>query len=347
MDRLDRWNTCCLPLFVMASCSDSAGPASFVVIAISKIELDKMGHLKNPEAPRPDLREVVSGLNDPSSYEDEEHHLGMVEEYGTPFESINFLLAQRDEDWLTARKHMVERWTSSSAKWRILLPSANKHAAALSAAHASQRGVQPLAQQPIAPPASQPLKFSRTHTSPSLTTTVSSYDPKAAIDICDAWVSLIRYCGTKQTNTRSLSSCYCRSSTDYVPDQWNSLAAGCTDVEIDCADKDDYLCNLQYHASESSSFCDINDGTTVRFHTKARSAVASSATVDPDSMENSDLNPGPDDSQPDAFGTDNEASEPIAAEPESTPSVSQSGTRDHTGYNFSSFCTDCAHLRLW
>lgn len=52
-------------------------------------------------------------------------------------------------------------------------------------------------------------------------TSVTTFDPTQPTNACSAWSSLSVYCGGAGTN------CACYSSSYYVPDQWNSLAAAC------------------------------------------------------------------------------------------------------------------------
>ena len=129
-----------------------------------------------------------------------------------------------------------------------------------------------------APPPTRALEFVRTITAPVSTTRTSKYRPANHYDACNAWISLIRYCGTAQTSAKSLSECYCTSDSYPVPDQWNSLAARCADAKYECTASTDYLCDLTDHASSSTAFCKT-DGKTVRFHTKARSTIERHTSV--------------------------------------------------------------------
>ena len=124
----------------------------------------------------------------------------------------------------------------------------------------------------IARPPTKALAFELTRTSPSYALTTSSYYPANVTAACDAWVSLIRYCGTTETNTKSLSECYCTSGTNYVPDQWNSLAARCAMAEFKCKKSANYLCDLTEHAYSSTDFCKPNT-KAVKFHTEPKDKV--------------------------------------------------------------------------
>ena len=181
----------------------------------------------------------------------------------------------------------------------------------------------------IARPPKKVLRLDRTVTSTSpyaiTTTSYSAGNPGAA---CDAWVSLIRYCGTTETDEKSLSECYCTSATYNVPDQWNLLAARCATARYNCKDSTDYRCDLTDQASSYTDFCDT-DGTTVRFHTDAKSKIArqtddswmgSSASAS-DEDDSSDQESGDDDESGGSSG--DYAAKPAAAQPKSTSSASQ------------------------
>lgn len=192
----------------------------------------------------------------------------------------------------------------------------------------------------IKPPPTKALEFDRTYTSPDVTTT-SKYYPASAKAACGAWVSLISYCGTTETDTKSLSACYCTSGTHYVPDQWNSLAARCAKATFECATTSDYLCDLTEHASSSTDFCEPGSDA-VKFYTKEKDKVkpytlatstATESTDDDDdnSMgcnEYNDPDDCPDQESSDdsesGGSSDNSAAEPAAApQPKATSSAAQ------------------------
>jgi hypothetical protein len=192
----------------------------------------------------------------------------------------------------------------------------------------------------IKPPPTKALKFDRTYTSPDVTTT-SKYYPASAKAACNAWVSLIRYCGTTETDTKSLSECYCTSGTDYVPDQWNSLAARCAKATFECATTSDYLCDLTEHASSSTDFCKTGSDD-VKFYTSPKEKVKpytpaaftttdSTGDDDDNSMGCNEFNDSADcpdqessdDSDSEGSSEDPSAAEPAAAEPKSTSSAYQ------------------------
>jgi hypothetical protein len=192
----------------------------------------------------------------------------------------------------------------------------------------------------IKPPPTKALQFDRTYTSPDVTTT-SKYYPASAKAACGAWVSLISYCGTTETDTKSLSECYCTSGTDYVPDQWNSLAARCAKATFECATTSDYLCDLTEHASSSTDFCKPGSDA-VKFYTKEKDKVkpytpATSTTTkstdddDDNSMGCNEYNDSDDcpeqESSNDSesgVSSDDSAAEPAAApQPKATSSAAQ------------------------
>lgn len=140
-------------------------------------------------------------------------------------------------------------------------------------------------ENPSTPPTKMP--FTRTLTSPFLQKTVSYYHPYRSSDVCGAWLSLIDYCGPSGDTT-----CYCSSSTDYVPDQWNSLAAACSGLERDCFNEpgDDGLCQLKTFASgDAKGFCPTTDTdgeslSTARFgvHRAAKISTSRDTFADQD-----------------------------------------------------------------
>ena len=59
-------------------------------------------------------------------------------------------------------------------------------------------------------------------------TYITVFDPAQPTNACSAWSSLSSYCSGGGTN------CACYSSSYYVPDQWNSLAAVCAKALTGC-----------------------------------------------------------------------------------------------------------------
>lgn len=194
----------------------------------------------------------------------------------------------------------------------------------------------------IARPPTKALAFELTKTSPSYALTTSFYHPANITAACGAWISLIRYCGTTETNTKSLSACYCTSGTDYVPDQWNSLAARCAMAEFKCKKSSDYLCDLTEHAWSSTDFCKT-DTKTVKFHTESKAevkpytATADSTGGDSDGDDNrsmgcNEFNDPADcpedqqsggDSEPGGSSEDSAPAEQAAPQPKATSSAYQ------------------------
>lgn len=115
-------------------------------------------------------------------------------------------------------------------------------------------------------PTGEPLTFTGTVTESTATATIT-FNPAKATDVCGAFGTLRSYCGADSAGTE----CACYSSTYYVPEQWNSLAAGCAQIEPDgCSLEDDSkaLCPLVSSASASLSFCPETNSagaTGVRF----------------------------------------------------------------------------------
>jgi hypothetical protein len=174
----------------------------------------------------------------------------------------------------------------------------------------------------IARPPTKALAFEQTITSPSDATTTSLYYPANVKAACGAWVSLIRYCGTTETNTKSLSDCYCVSGTQYVPDQWNSLAARCAMAEFKCKKSSDYLCDLTEHAHSSTDLCKTNT-EAVKFHTEPKDKVKP-YTVTADSTS------GDDDDDDDRSMGCNEFNDPEDC-PDDQQSSDDSGSGDSSG----------------
>ena len=183
----------------------------------------------------------------------------------------------------------------------------------------------------IARPSKTVLTFDRTVTSPSRVTTTSTYSADNPGAACGAWVSLVRYCGTTETNKESFSECYCTSGTDNVPDQWNSLAARCATAKYKCKDSTDYRCELTDQASSFTDFCDT-DGATVRFHTDKKPTIArqttddswmGSSASDDDDDEDDSIGQGSDDDSESGGSNDDFAAEPAAAQPKPTSSATQ------------------------
>ena len=183
----------------------------------------------------------------------------------------------------------------------------------------------------IARPSKTVLTFDRTVTSPSRVTTTSTYSADNPGAACGAWVSLVRYCGTTETNKESFSECYCTSGTDNVPDQWNSLAARCATAKYKCKDSTDYRCELTDQASSFTDFCDT-DGATVRFHTDKKTTIArqttddswmgSSASDDDEDEDDSSDQESSDDSES-GGSSDDSAAEAAKAQPKPTSSATQ------------------------
>lgn len=183
----------------------------------------------------------------------------------------------------------------------------------------------------IARPSKTILEFDRIVTTPSRATTTSTYSARNPGAACAAWVSLVRYCGTTETNKESLSECYCTSGTDNVPDQWNSLAARCATANYKCKDSTDYKCELTDQASSFTDFCDT-DGTTVRFHTNAKPTIArqttddswmGSSASDDDDDEDDSIGQGSDDDSESGGSNHDFDAEPAAAQPKPTSTATQ------------------------
>ncbi|PMD16877.1 hypothetical protein NA56DRAFT_304199 [Hyaloscypha hepaticicola] len=62
----------------------------------------------------------------------------------------------------------------------------------------------------------------------TIPTYITVFDPAQPTNACSAWSSLSSYCSGGGTN------CACYSSSYYVPDQWNSLAAVCAKAVTGC-----------------------------------------------------------------------------------------------------------------
>lgn len=83
-------------------------------------------------------------------------------------------------------------------------------------------------------------------------TATSYFDPAQPSDLCFAWSSLDRYCGTAGT------PCLCYSSTYYVPDVWNKLASGCANMMTECSTSGNTAatwCSVGRQASNYSTWC--------------------------------------------------------------------------------------------
>jgi len=85
-----------------------------------------------------------------------------------------------------------------------------------------------------------------------IVTATSYFDPAQPSDVCFAWSSLDRYCGSAG------SSCLCYSSTYYVPDVWNRLASRCASMTTECSSNDDQAatwCSVGQQAYSSMTWC--------------------------------------------------------------------------------------------
>ncbi|KAF2098731.1 hypothetical protein NA57DRAFT_56378 [Rhizodiscina lignyota] len=90
------------------------------------------------------------------------------------------------------------------------------------------------------------------------TSTITSvFHPSRPTEACNVWSSLRSYCGNGGTD------CACFSSTYYVPDQWNSVAAAC--AQFQCTGSSGKFCGLASEASSSSSYCSITDRKSIAF----------------------------------------------------------------------------------
>jgi hypothetical protein len=88
----------------------------------------------------------------------------------------------------------------------------------------------------------------------------TTWDPARPSDVCNALVSLAKYCQGAST------SCACYSGAYYVPDQWNSLAAGCAQATSACGsglytngtasnNTNAELCSYASQAASAVSYC--------------------------------------------------------------------------------------------
>ncbi|KAL9105699.1 MAG: hypothetical protein Q9227_009183 [Pyrenula ochraceoflavens] len=116
-------------------------------------------------------------------------------------------------------------------------------------------------------PTQRTLRITRTVTSPRRKTITDTFDPSEPTDICSAWTSLVTYCG------RAGTSCGCYSSTYYVPDQWNSLAAGCASFTTRCVGPNgppakQHQCQIAETAASYMSYC-ASDENAVKFAARA------------------------------------------------------------------------------
>ncbi|KAJ4294212.1 hypothetical protein N0V90_007902 [Kalmusia sp. IMI 367209] len=142
-------------------------------------------------------------------------------------------------------------------------------------------------------PTGQRLSFTQRVQSPTEHTITATFDPSKPTDICRAWKSLVTYCGDAG------EACACYSGTYYVPDQWNSLAAGCAVMTTRCtgadessASTDDPWCEIGQTASDYTNYC-TDDAASVKFAATAniktpRAQAAPDATPAPDPTTTSD-----------------------------------------------------------
>ena len=87
---------------------------------------------------------------------------------------------------------------------------------------------------------------------PTVRTITATFNPQDHKDVCRAWTSLATYCSDAGTR------CACYSGTYYVPDQWNSLAAGCASMTTTCrgsASTADAWCQIGKTASQYTNYC--------------------------------------------------------------------------------------------
>jgi len=115
------------------------------------------------------------------------------------------------------------------------------------------------------------------------TLTITAFNPRRYQDVCGVWTSLVSYCGAEA------SVCPCNSGAYYVPDQFNSLAAGCATL-IQSArscpgpnapvDPNDYWCSLHSIALANTDYCptDVPGTTTDRFAAKVGASVTAPQT---------------------------------------------------------------------
>lgn len=130
------------------------------------------------------------------------------------------------------------------------------------------------------PTPSENLAITRMATAPKETKVVSTFSPLNAAHVCRAWSTMVSYCGDGSED------CACFSGTHYVPDQWNSLAAGCAPVTSRCDDStDDPWCLWGRKAAENTAYCEDNafrlDPSTKVVKFAAVANIAAEATEDP------------------------------------------------------------------
>jgi hypothetical protein len=134
-------------------------------------------------------------------------------------------------------------------------------------------------------PSGKPLDLTRTAKLPSGQQEVyhAKFDPHDPKHICRAWSSLGSYCKDED------EACACYSGTHYVPDQWNSLAAGCAVLTTRCTEatnsRNDPWCQMALTASSASTYCPT-DVASVKFAAtadieKTRAQPAQSAAPTP------------------------------------------------------------------
>ncbi|PVI00141.1 hypothetical protein DM02DRAFT_655693 [Periconia macrospinosa] len=131
-------------------------------------------------------------------------------------------------------------------------------------------------------PTGQPLRVTQTITSPATHTVTASFDPRKPLDACRAWTNLATYC------SGGGEACACYSGTYYVPDQWNSLAAGCAEVTSKCpkesSSSGDGWCAVASTAASHVSYCTNSFSASqspspVRFAEKANIETPRSASA--------------------------------------------------------------------
>ena len=110
---------------------------------------------------------------------------------------------------------------------------------------------------------------------PGTTTTASIFDPTQPTEACNAFSTLSSYCGDGGIN------CLCYSSTYYVPDQWNSLAAACAGYSCPSSAADDspakLYCDMAAAASSQTAYCSATGVSSVAFGAVARPTTASAS----------------------------------------------------------------------
>jgi hypothetical protein len=122
-------------------------------------------------------------------------------------------------------------------------------------------------------PTENPLRITRT-VKDTRDTITATFHPTRPTDICRAWNSLATYCGDGGNE-----DCACYSGSYYVPDQWNSLAAGCAVLTSTCTSTEDVWCQMGQSAASLTDYC-TEDAAAVKFAVTANIAPADATTTD-------------------------------------------------------------------